>query len=107
MSKIYTNTYKGDNEQIGDNTTIFAGVKLYSETQIGKNCIIHSGVIMGADGFGFSPNEEGKYNKVPQIGNVIIEDHVEVGAGTTIDRATLGSTIIRKEIGRASCREGR
>ena len=96
--KIYPNTYIGDNVQIGDNTIIFAGVKLYSETQIGKNCIIHSGVIMGADGFGFSPNEEGKYNKVPQIGNVVIEDHVEVGAGTTIDRATLGSTIIRKGV---------
>ena len=96
--KIYPNTYIGDNVQVGDNTIIFAGVKLYSETQIGKNCIIHSGVIMGADGFGFSPNEEGKYNKVPQIGNVIIEDHVEVGAGTTIDRATLGSTIIRKGV---------
>ena len=96
--KIYPNAYIGDNVQIGDNTIIFAGVKLYSETQIGKNCIIHSGVIMGADGFGFSPNEEGKYNKVPQIGNVIIEDHVEVGAGTTIDRATLGSTIIRKGV---------
>ncbi|HLS12518.1 MAG TPA: UDP-3-O-(3-hydroxymyristoyl)glucosamine N-acyltransferase [Flavobacteriaceae bacterium] len=96
--KIYPNAYIGDNVQIGDNTTIFAGVKLYSETQIGKNCIIHSGVILGADGFGFSPNEEGVYDKVPQIGNVIIEDHVEIGAGTTIDRATLGSTIIRKGV---------
>lgn len=96
--KIYPNAYIGDNVQIGDNTIIFAGVKLYSETQIGNNCIIHSGVVMGADGFGFSPNEEGEYNKVPQIGNVIIEDHVEVGAGSTIDRATLGSTIIRKGV---------
>lgn len=96
--KIYPNVYIGDNVQIGDNTTIFAGVKLYSETQIGKNCMIHSGVVVGADGFGFSPDEEGKYSKVPQIGNVIIEDDVEVGAATTIDRATLGSTIIRKGV---------
>lgn len=96
--KIYPNAYIGDNVHIGDNTTIFAGVKIYSETQIGNNCMIHSGVIIGADGFGFSPNEDGHYTKVPQIGNVIIEDNVEIGAGTTIDRATLGSTIIRKGV---------
>lgn len=96
--KIYPNSYIGDNVQIGDNTTIFAGTKLYSETEIGSNCIIHAGVVLGADGFGFTPNEKGEYNKVPQIGNVIIEDNVEVGAGSTIDRATLGSTIIRKGV---------
>lgn len=96
--KIYPNSYIGDNVSIGDNTTIFAGTKLYSETQIGSNCIIHAGVVIGADGFGFAPNEQGSYNKVPQIGNVIVEDNVEVGAGSTIDRATLGSTIIRKGV---------
>lgn len=96
--KIYPNSFVGDNVVIGDNTTIFAGAKIYSETVIGKDCTIHSGVIVGADGFGFAPNENGEYSKVPQIGNVIIEDNVDVGAGTTIDRATLGSTIIRKGV---------
>jgi UDP-3-O-[3-hydroxymyristoyl] glucosamine N-acyltransferase len=71
---------------------------VYSETEIGKNCTIHSGTIVGSDGFGFAPNEDGSYNKVPQIGNVIIEDNVEIGACSTIDRATLGSTIIRKGV---------
>lgn len=96
--KIYPNVYVGDNVTIGDNTVLFTGVKLYSETVIGNSCIIHSGVIIGADGFGFAPNEKGEYNKVPQTGNVIIEDHVEVGAGTTIDRATLGSTLIKRGV---------
>jgi len=96
--KIYPNCYIGDNVVIGDNSTIFAGAKLYSETVIGKDCVIHSGVIIGADGFGFAPNKDGSYNKVPQIGNVILEDNVDVGAGTTIDRATMGSTIIRKGV---------
>lgn len=96
--KIYPNAYIGDNVQIGDNTTIFAGVKIYSESIIGNDVTIHSGAVVGADGFGFSPEETGAYSKVPQIGNVIIEDHVDIGAGTTIDRATLGSTIIRKGV---------
>ncbi|SHI83252.1 UDP-3-O-(3-hydroxymyristoyl)glucosamine N-acyltransferase [Flavobacterium terrae] len=96
--KIYPNSFVGDNVVIGDNTMIFAGAKIYSETIIGSNCTIHSGAIVGADGFGFAPNENGEYSKVPQIGNVIIEDNVDVGAGTTIDRATLGSTIIRKGV---------
>ncbi|MEC4113803.1 UDP-3-O-(3-hydroxymyristoyl)glucosamine N-acyltransferase [Myroides pelagicus] len=96
--KIYPNTFIGDNVKIGDNTIIFAGVRIYSETEIGNNCIIHAGTIVGSDGFGFAPNPDGTYNKVPQIGNVIIEDNVEIGAGTTIDRATLGSTIIRKGV---------
>lgn len=96
--KIYPNTFVGDNVTIGDNTIIFAGSKIYSETEIGSNCTIHSGTIIGADGFGFVPNEDGIYSKVPQIGNVIIEDNVDVGACTTIDRATLGSTIIRKGV---------
>ncbi|MCR8667634.1 UDP-3-O-(3-hydroxymyristoyl)glucosamine N-acyltransferase [Aestuariibaculum sp. M13] len=93
--KIFPNSYIGDNSVVGDNTIIFSGAKIYSETVIGKNCVINSGSIIGADGFGYAPNEEGGYNKVPQTGNVIIEDYVDVGAATTIDRATLGSTIIR------------
>ncbi|MDX1428583.1 MAG: UDP-3-O-(3-hydroxymyristoyl)glucosamine N-acyltransferase, partial [Salegentibacter mishustinae] len=92
------NVYVGDNVEIGDNVIVFPGVKIYSETIIGNNCVIHSGAIVGADGFGFSPGEDGKYSKVPQIGNVIIEDNVDIGAGTTIDRATLGSTIIREGV---------
>ena len=93
--KIYPNTYIGDNVTIGDNTTLYAGVKIYSDCEIGQHCTIEAGVIIGADGFGFSPNESGVYQKVPQIGNVIIQDHVDIGAGTTIDRATLGSTLIK------------
>ncbi|RLD81723.1 MAG: UDP-3-O-(3-hydroxymyristoyl)glucosamine N-acyltransferase [Bacteroidetes bacterium] len=96
--KIYPNVFIGDNVKIGDNTTLFSGAKVYSESEIGKDCTIHSGVIIGSDGFGFVPNEKGEYNKVPQIGNVIIEDHVDIGSGTTIDRATLGSTFIRKGV---------
>ncbi|MFD2528434.1 UDP-3-O-(3-hydroxymyristoyl)glucosamine N-acyltransferase [Polaribacter marinaquae] len=96
--KIYPNTYIGDNTVIGNNSTIFAGVKIYSDTIIGNNCKIHSGAIIAADGFGFAPDENGEYNAIPQIGNVIIEDNVDIGAATTIDRATLGSTIIRKGV---------
>lgn len=96
--KIYPNSFVGDNVTIGDNTILFAGARIYSETVIGKNCTIHSGTIIGSDGFGFAPNEDGSYSKVPQIGNVIIEDDVEIGSCTTIDRATLGSTIIRKGV---------
>lgn len=96
--KVYPNSFIGDNVVIGNNVVIFAGARIYSETIIGNDCVIHSGVIIGADGFGFTPNEEGIYSKVPQIGNVILEDNVEVGACTTIDRATLGSTIIRKGV---------
>lgn len=96
--KIYPNSFVGDNVVIGDNTILFAGARVYSETVIGNNCTIHSGTIVGSDGFGFAPQEDGTYSKVPQIGNVIIEDNVEIGACTTIDRATLGSTIIRKGV---------
>jgi UDP-3-O-[3-hydroxymyristoyl] glucosamine N-acyltransferase len=96
--KIYPNSFIGDNVVIGDNSIFFAGVKVYSESVIGKNCILHSGAIIGSDGFGFAPTEDGTYKKVPQIGNVILEDNVEIGACTTIDRATLGSTIIRKGV---------
>lgn len=96
--KIYPNTFIGDNVTIGDNCLFYAGVRIYSETEIGSGCIFHSGTIIGSDGFGFAPLEDGTYSKIPQIGNVIIEDDVEIGAASTIDRATLGSTIIRKGV---------
>jgi UDP-3-O-[3-hydroxymyristoyl] glucosamine N-acyltransferase len=96
--KVFPNAYIGDNVIIGNNSIIFSGAKIYSDCIIGNNCVINSGVIIGADGFGFVPDEKGEYYKVPQIGNVILEDNVDVGAGTTIDRATLGSTIIRKGV---------
>ncbi|MDN3677058.1 UDP-3-O-(3-hydroxymyristoyl)glucosamine N-acyltransferase [Flavobacterium paronense] len=96
--KIYPNCFIGDNVSIGDNCIFFAGVKIYSETVIGNNCNFHSGSVVGSDGFGFAPTEEGTFNKIPQIGNVIIEDNVEIGANTTIDRATLGTTLIRKGV---------
>ncbi len=95
--KIYPQVYIGDNVKIGDGTVIRPGVKVYHDCVIGKNCTIHSGVIIGSDGFGFAP-QGSSYEKVYQIGNVIIEDNVEIGANTTIDRATLGSTIIRKGV---------
>ncbi|WP_178985267.1 UDP-3-O-(3-hydroxymyristoyl)glucosamine N-acyltransferase [Winogradskyella helgolandensis] len=93
--KIHPNAYVGDNVIIGDDTTIYPGAKVYSDCVIGKKCVINSGVIVGADGFGFAPNKNGSYSKIPQIGNVILEDEVDIGAGTTIDRATMGSTILR------------
>lgn len=96
--KIFPNVYIGDNVVIGDNTVIFSGAKLYSETIIGKYCVIHSGAIIGADGFGFVPDKKGEYSKIPQIGNVILEDFVDIGAVTSIDRATFGSTIIKKGV---------
>jgi UDP-3-O-[3-hydroxymyristoyl] glucosamine N-acyltransferase len=94
--KIYPHVFIGDNTQIDDHTIIFSGVKIYSDCVVGKHCTFHSGVVVGGDGFGFAPNSENNYKKVPQIGNVIIEDHVEIGANTTVDRATLGSTVIKK-----------
>ncbi len=97
-TKIYPNSYIGDNVVIGDNTTIFAGTNIYSECLVGNNCTIHSGTVIGSDGFGFAPQSAAEFKKVPQIGNVIIEDNVEIGANTTIDRATIGSTIIRKGV---------
>ena len=96
--KLFPNSYVGDNSVIGDNTIIFAGAKIYSETVIGNHCVINSGAIIGADGFGFAPNQNGTYNKIPQTGNVVLEDYVDVGACTTIDRATLGSTLIREGV---------
>jgi UDP-3-O-[3-hydroxymyristoyl] glucosamine N-acyltransferase len=96
--KIYPSCYIGDNTVIGDHCVLHSGVKIYSETQIGKHCKIHSNCTIGSDGFGFAPNAEGNYVAVPQIGNVIIEDYVDIGAGASIDRATLGSTIIRQGV---------
>lgn len=96
--KIYPSSYIGDNSSIGNNCIIFSGVKIYSETNIGDNCKIHSGTIIGSDGFGFVPGENGEYSAIPQIGNVIIEDNVDIGSACTIDRATMGSTMIRKGV---------
>ena len=96
--KIYPNSFLGDNVVLGDNVIIFAGAKIYSETIIGSNCKIHSGAIIGSDGFGFAPNADGTFTTIPQIGNVLIEDNVDIGSCTTIDRATMGSTIIRKGV---------
>jgi UDP-3-O-[3-hydroxymyristoyl] glucosamine N-acyltransferase len=96
--KIYPQVYIGENVIIGENTIIYPGVKIYTDCKIGANCVIHSGAIIGADGFGFAPNSDNNYKKIPQIGNVILEDYVEVGANTCIDRATMGSTVIRKGV---------
>ncbi|MBI2730926.1 MAG: UDP-3-O-(3-hydroxymyristoyl)glucosamine N-acyltransferase [Sphingobacteriales bacterium] len=93
--KIFPHVYVGENVHIADNSIIHPGVKIYHDCIIGKNVIIHAGSIIGGDGFGFAPQADGSYKKVPQIGNVIIEDNVEVGSNATIDRATMGSTIIR------------
>jgi UDP-3-O-[3-hydroxymyristoyl] glucosamine N-acyltransferase len=94
--KIYPHCFIGDNVTIGDNCVLFSGVKIYYDCVIGNHCTIHASTVVGSDGFGFAPNSENNYKKVPQIGNVIIEDHVEIGSNTSIDRATMGSTIIRK-----------
>jgi UDP-3-O-[3-hydroxymyristoyl] glucosamine N-acyltransferase len=94
--KIYPNSFIGDNVTIGDNCVFFAGVRVYSESEIGNYVTIHSGTIIGSDGFGFAPQEDGSYAKIPQIGNVVIEDHVEIGSCSTVDRATLGTTYIRR-----------
>jgi UDP-3-O-[3-hydroxymyristoyl] glucosamine N-acyltransferase len=94
-TKIYPNAYVGNNVKIGSNCLIHPGVKIYHDSVIGNNVIIHAGTIIGSDGFGFAPLADGSYIKIPQIGNVIIEDDVEIGSNTTIDRATMGSTIIR------------
>ncbi len=96
--KIYPQVYISENVEIKDNTVLYSGVKIYSNCKIGANCILHSGVVVGSDGFGFAPEADKNYKKVPQVGNVIIEDNVEIGSNTTIDRATLGSTIIRKGV---------
>lgn len=94
-SKIHPNAFIGDNVTIGNNSVIHAGVKIYHNCVIGNNVIIHAGTVIGSDGFGFAPQADGTLKKVPQIGNVVVEDNVEIGANSTIDRATIGSTIIR------------
>ncbi len=96
--RIYPQCYIGDNASVGSNSTIYPGVKVYHDCTIGNECMIHAGVVVGADGFGFAPQSDNNYKKVAQIGNVVIEDNVEIGANTTIDRATLGSTIVRKGV---------
>lgn len=94
--QIYPHTYIGDNVKIGENTILYSGVKIYYNCAVGKDCILHAGVVVGSDGFGFEPDANKINQKLPQIGNVIIEDDVEIGANTTVDRAMMGSTIIRK-----------
>ncbi len=96
--QLYPQCYVGDNVTIGEGTKIYPGVKIYEGTTVGKNCIIHAGVVLGADGFGFAPKEDGTFAKIPQLGNVIIEDNVEIGANTCIDRAKTDSTIIRSGV---------
>lgn len=96
--KLYPQVYVGDGCVIGDDTVLYPGVRLYRNTVIGRRCIIHAGAVIGADGFGFAPQEDGHYDKIPQVGNVVIEDDVEVGANTTIDRSTMGSTHIHKGV---------
>ncbi|HEX8548219.1 MAG TPA: UDP-3-O-(3-hydroxymyristoyl)glucosamine N-acyltransferase [Cytophagaceae bacterium] len=96
--KIYPQAYIGDNVTIGDNTIIHSGVKIYSDTIIGNFCTFHSGVVIGSDGFGFAPQADGTYKYIPQIGNVLIEDHVNIGANTVVDCATMGSTIIKEGV---------
>ncbi len=96
--KIYPHVYIGDNVKIGDETIIRAGVKIYENTVIGSHCLLHSGCVIGSDGFGFAPQQDGSYKKIPQVGNVIIEDDVEIGSNTVIDCATMGSTIIHSGV---------
>lgn len=96
--KIYPNSTIGDNAVIGEGTIIKSGVNIYHECKVGANCIVHSGSVIGSDGFGFAPQNDSNYQKIPQVGNVIIEDNVEIGANVTIDRATMGSTIIRNGV---------
>ncbi|GHE59379.1 UDP-3-O-acylglucosamine N-acyltransferase [Roseivirga thermotolerans] len=95
-TKIYPQVYLGDHVEVGDNTILYPGVKVYANCKIGSNCVLHSGVVVGSDGFGFAPQADGTYKSIPQTGNVIIEDNVDIGANTTIDCATMGSTVIRK-----------
>ncbi|MGB5930903.1 MAG: UDP-3-O-(3-hydroxymyristoyl)glucosamine N-acyltransferase, partial [Cyclobacteriaceae bacterium] len=92
---IYPHVYIGDGVTIGDNTILYSGVKIYSGCRVGRDCTIHAGTVIGSDGFGFAPQSDGKYKAIPQVGIVVIEDHVDIGANCTIDRATMGETLIR------------
>jgi UDP-3-O-[3-hydroxymyristoyl] glucosamine N-acyltransferase len=96
--KIYPHVFIGDNVVVGDNTILFSGVKIYPDCRVGADCILHSGVVIGADGFGFAPNNGEPFTKIVQVGNVIIEDLVEIGANSAVDRATMGSTIIHRGV---------
>jgi UDP-3-O-[3-hydroxymyristoyl] glucosamine N-acyltransferase len=95
-ARIFPHAYIGDNVKLGDNVIIYAGAKIYADTVIGNNCTVHAGAVIGSDGFGFAPQKDGSYKMIPQIGNVVLEDNVSVGANATIDCATMGSTIIRE-----------
>lgn len=95
---IYPNVYIGDNAYIGDNSILYPNVTVYYDCIVGNNAVVHAGAVIGSDGFGFAPQKDGSYDKIPQIGNVILEDNVEVGANTVIDRATMGSTVIREGV---------
>jgi UDP-3-O-[3-hydroxymyristoyl] glucosamine N-acyltransferase len=95
---LYARGTIGDNVKIGNNVTFYSGVTIYKDCVIGDNCTLHAGVVIGGDGFGFAPSEDGSYTKIPQLGNVVIEENVEIGSNSTIDRATMGSTIIRKGV---------
>jgi UDP-3-O-[3-hydroxymyristoyl] glucosamine N-acyltransferase len=95
---IYPHVYIGDNTRLGNNCTLNPGVKIYHDCLLGEGCIIHAGSVIGSDGFGFAPQSDNEFMKIPQLGNVVLEDHVEIGANVTIDRATMGSTIIRKGV---------
>jgi UDP-3-O-[3-hydroxymyristoyl] glucosamine N-acyltransferase len=97
-SSVYPQVYIGDNTKIGKKCILYPGVKVYHECIIGEGCTIHAGTVIGSDGFGFAPQSETEFMKIPQIGNVVIEDHVEIGANVAIDRATMGSTVIRKGV---------
>ncbi len=97
-SRIYPGCYVGPNAVIGENTTLFAGVKIYDSCVVGNRVVIHAGTVIGGDGFGFAPQSDLTYKKIPQIGNVVVEDNVEIGANTTIDRATMGSTVIHRGV---------
>jgi UDP-3-O-[3-hydroxymyristoyl] glucosamine N-acyltransferase len=92
--KIYPQVFIGDDVTIGDNTVLNPGVKVYHRCVLGKNVIVHAGTVIGSDGFGFAPQADGTFKKVPQMGNVVLEDDVEVGSNSTIDRATIGSTMV-------------
>ncbi|MFK7908152.1 MAG: UDP-3-O-(3-hydroxymyristoyl)glucosamine N-acyltransferase [Chitinophagales bacterium] len=96
--QLYPHTYIGDNVTIGDNSILYPGVKVYYDSEIGKDCILHANVVIGADGFGFAPQEDGSYRKIPQLGKVIIKDKVEIGANTSVDRATMGITLIEEGV---------
>jgi len=96
--QLYPQVYVGDHVKIGEGTILHPGVKVYEGCEIGAHCVIHAGAVIGGDGFGFAPNQDNNYEKIPQVGKVIIEDHVEIGANTTVDRATMGATILRKGV---------